>query len=76
MPSTVIHRFDYDASAHALDIQFVSGRRYRYFDVPKEIGVAPSKGRFFSTPACTTVTTSPNCTDPHSTVTDFARFLG
>ncbi|EQA98963.1 KTSC domain-containing protein [Sphingobium baderi] len=52
MPSTVIRRFDYDASVHALDIQFVSGRRYRYFDVPEEIvermRVAPSKGRFFN----------------------------
>ncbi len=52
MPSTVIRRFDYDASTHALDIQFVSGRRYRYFDVPERVAeqmrAAPSKGRFFN----------------------------
>ncbi|SCW67401.1 KTSC domain-containing protein [Sphingobium faniae] len=52
MPSTVIRRFDYDASAHMLDIQFVSGRRYRYFDVPEKVmermRAAPSKGRFFN----------------------------
>ena len=52
MPSTVIRRFAYDAPAHALDVEFVSGRRYRYFDVPEEMAAgftgAFSKGRFFN----------------------------
>ena len=52
MPSTVIRRFAYDARSHALDIEFVSGRRYRYLDVPQEVvsrlAGAFSKGRFFN----------------------------
>lgn len=31
MPSTAIRRFAYDAQARALDVTFVTGRRYRYF---------------------------------------------
>ena len=34
MPSTVIRRFDYRPEARELEIQFVSGRRYLYLDVP------------------------------------------
>lgn len=52
MPSTAISRFAYDPDAAALDVTFVSGRRYRYFEVPKPLadcfGAAPSKGRFFN----------------------------
>ena len=52
MPSTVIRRFAYDAPARALDVEFVSGRRYRYRDVPAEVAgefaAAFSKGRYFN----------------------------
>jgi lysyl-tRNA synthetase class 2 len=52
MPSTVIRRFDYDPRAQALDVEFVSGRRYRYAGVPENVAAAFreafSKGRFFN----------------------------
>lgn len=52
MPSTVIRRFAYDPRSEWLDIEFVSGRRYRYFEVPEAVANglsgAPSKGRFFN----------------------------
>jgi len=52
MPSTVIRRFDYDADARRLDIEFVTGRRYSYHDVPARIAeamrAARSKGQFFN----------------------------
>jgi lysyl-tRNA synthetase class 2 len=52
MPSTVIRRFDYSPVARALDVEFVSGRRYRYADVSAEVAeafrAASSKGRFFN----------------------------
>jgi lysyl-tRNA synthetase class 2 len=52
MPSTVISRFSYRPDARALDVEFVSGRRYRYFGVPEGIAArfrsAFSKGRFFN----------------------------
>jgi lysyl-tRNA synthetase class 2 len=52
MPSSVIRRFDYDRVRRALDIEFVSGRRYRYAGVPGSIAEAfrraVSKGRFFN----------------------------
>ena len=52
MPSTVIRRFDYDPRTAALDVEFVSGRRYRYAGVPGEVAeafrAAFSKGRFFN----------------------------
>lgn len=52
MPSTVIRRFDYDPRTEALDVEFVSGRRYRYAGVPAEVAEAFreafSKGRFFN----------------------------
>lgn len=52
MPSTVIRRFDYDAAHRALDVAFVSGRRYRYSGVPEAVvqafRAASSKGRFFN----------------------------
>lgn len=52
MPSTAIRHFAYDADAHRLDIHFVGGRRYSYFDVPAGIAeglaAASSKGRYFN----------------------------
>lgn len=52
MPSTVIHRFEYDPRSRALDVEFVSGRRYRYRRVPEDVAMAFrrafSKGRFFN----------------------------
>jgi len=50
MPSSVIRRFRY--KDRVLEIEFVSGRRYRYFDVPETIYRAMrnslSKGEFFN----------------------------
>ena len=52
MPSSVIRAFDYDPAAHRLDIEFVSGRRYSYFDVSARVAEAMrragSKGAFFN----------------------------
>ena len=52
MPSTVIRRFDYLPALRALDIEFISGRSYRYADVSEEVAEAFrsafSKGRFFN----------------------------
>ena len=52
MPSSVIRDFDYDAAEHRLDVQFVSGRRYSYFDVPSEVveemRAAASRGSYFN----------------------------
>ena len=52
MPSSVIRRFDYLPARKALNVEFVSGRRYRYADVPSEVAeafrAAFSKGRFFN----------------------------
>lgn len=52
MPSTVVRRFAYDPTSRALDVEFVSGRRYRYAGVPLEVAEAFrsafSKGRFFN----------------------------
>lgn len=52
MPSTVIRSFVYHPKRSALDVTFVSGRRYRYVDVPETVAEAFreafSKGRFFN----------------------------
>ena len=52
MPSTVIRSFDYHAAIRALDVEFVSGRRYRYGNVPADVAhafrSAFSKGRYFN----------------------------
>ena len=52
MPSTVIRRFDYDPTGRSLDVEFVTGRRYRYHAVPEEVAqafrAAFSKGRHFN----------------------------
>jgi hypothetical protein len=52
MPSSVIRSFTYDRDRAALDVTFVTGRRYRYFMVPTHVadgfGEAFSKGRYFN----------------------------
>ena len=52
MPSSVIRSYSYDPVEHHLDVLFVSGRRYRYHDVPEEIydemRRSFSKGEFFN----------------------------
>ncbi len=52
MPSSVIRHYRYDPVDHHLDVVFVSGRRYRYFNVPEqtydEMRRAHSKGEFFN----------------------------
>ena len=52
MPSSVIRSYRYDAAQRRLELQFVSGRRYRYHNVPEETwrGMlrAFSKGEFFN----------------------------
>lgn len=52
MPSSVIRRFDYDASRRRLSVTFTSGDRYDYEAVPPEVAselrAASSKGRYFS----------------------------
>ena len=52
MPSMVIRLFDYHPAREALDVEFVSGRRYRYDGVPEPVVEAFrgafSKGRFFN----------------------------
>jgi hypothetical protein len=52
MPSTVIRSFRYDADRKRLTIDFRSGRRYAYFNVPAEVfdGMrsAHSRGAFFN----------------------------
>jgi hypothetical protein len=52
MPSSVIRSYRYDPQHRRLELQFVSGRRYRYHDVPEEayrgMREAFSKGEFFN----------------------------
>ena len=52
MPSTAIRRVAYRPAASALDVQFVTGRVYRYLDVPEEVAMglsgARSKGGYFN----------------------------
>lgn len=52
MPSSVIRSFRYDPADARLDIEFVSGRRYAYHDVPERVVEAMrragSKGGFFN----------------------------
>jgi hypothetical protein len=52
MPSPVIRSFHYDAAQRRLEVRFVSGRRYSYFDVPEEtmerMRGSFSKGEFFN----------------------------
>lgn len=52
MPSTVIRRFDYVPERRELIVEFVSGRRYVYLDVPDAEAAAMraafAKGRYFN----------------------------
>jgi hypothetical protein len=53
MPSSVIRRFVYDQSEHRLWVEFTTGRRYVYEDVPEDVATtfrtAFSKGVYFNT---------------------------
>ena len=40
MPSTVIRRFDYSPQLRELTVEFTTGRRYLYSDVPEETALA------------------------------------
>lgn len=42
MPSAVIRRFDYLPERRELLVEFTTGRRYLYFDVPEEAAQALS----------------------------------
>lgn len=52
MPSSVIRRFSYAADVRELTIEFVSGRRYIYSDMPPDevesMRGASSKGSYFN----------------------------
>jgi len=51
--STSIHAIGYDSQTKALEVEFKSGRVYRYFDVPPDIYEAlmhsDSHGQYFNT---------------------------
>jgi hypothetical protein len=53
MPSTVIRRYAYDHSTNELWVEFVTGRRYVYSGVPRQVadalGSAFAKGVYFNT---------------------------
>ena len=53
MPSTVIRRFAYDPDRRELWVEFVTGRRYVYDQVPEAVasalGSAFAKGVYFNT---------------------------
>ena len=52
MPSTVIRRFDYSPQKRELLVEFVTGRRYVYLEVPEDeaqaLRSAFAKGRHFN----------------------------
>jgi hypothetical protein len=52
MPSTVIRRFHYEAQRQVLVVEFLSGRRYAYVDVPQDVyaamRAAHSRGSYFN----------------------------
>ena len=52
MPSTAIRRIEYRREQSALDIEFVTGRVYRYFAVPEAVAEGfrqvRSKGGYFN----------------------------
>jgi hypothetical protein len=52
MPSTAIRNLSYDSAKRELSVTFVTGRRYVYADVPREIfeafKTAESRGAFFN----------------------------
>jgi hypothetical protein len=51
-PSTVIRSFNYQATSRQLGIEFQSGLRYIYYDVPEEVfralRAAESRGAYFN----------------------------
>lgn len=51
--SSSLNSVRYDNSRNCLDIEFQSGKLYRYFDVPSSVHNnllnAPSKGKYFAT---------------------------
>jgi KTSC domain len=51
--STSLDSIGYDAVSMILEIEFISGKVYRYFDVPQSVHAemmdADSKGQFFNT---------------------------
>ena len=53
MPSTVIRRFVYDETEGNLWVEFTTGRKYVYSDVPEEVANALrhafAKGVYFNT---------------------------
>jgi len=53
MPSTAIRAHYYLPECRELEVTFITGRRYDYFDVPQELvdafRAAASKGAFFNT---------------------------
>ncbi len=52
IPSSVIHGAWYLPDSRELDLLLVSGRRYRYSDVPPDVAqafvAAPSKGGYYN----------------------------
>jgi hypothetical protein len=52
MPSAVIRTFRYNPDDKLLVVEFVSGRRYAYFDVPRNVydlmRGATSRGAYFN----------------------------
>jgi hypothetical protein len=53
MPSTAIRAQYYRPECRELEVTFITGRRYIYFDVPQDVAdafrAASSKGAFFNT---------------------------
>ena len=53
MPSSVIRRFVYDQSEHELWVEFTTGRKYVYSNIPEEVASAVrsafAKGIYFNT---------------------------
>ena len=53
MPSSVIRRFAYDQTESELWVEFTTGRRYVYSEVPEEVAAAFrhafAKGVYFNT---------------------------
>ena len=53
MPSTAIRGFHYHPQQREVEVIFITGRRYLYFDVPQDLvdafRSASSKGAFFNT---------------------------
>ena len=52
MPSTAIRRVFYRAAARELDVEFITGRVYRYSEVPEAVATGfaryRSKGAYFN----------------------------